>query len=374
VSAALNMHWLVNAPYYSVSVNLNKNMKIPANNICVERQESSSDGNVIVYQECETSTRTEISFSFVLTSIESDSGSPPTTNVPLRRGNYSVHILNQLEALWASENDVHATTTNSSTDFWQTLRQRIQRESSGQSVTKTILLPLSTSSGFTVWHEDGMMNRHSESLEVSKRVIDSKALDVFSEFTVRNTQAKAATVRVTEALGDDESNALQAMLHSYSYSLIPILSGNASENEKSCMPEQGWVMDLPVVTLVPGLELPGSTKPPSHSAVIFSVLLPPQCTLVTSLHLHKRFLKREHIPTDASKGVHVPAGAVHWQWEGAKELNLFIPPMALISVPFPDASMPFNVITMVSTVFALLLGSMMNVLVRKSSLKQQSSP
>jgi hypothetical protein len=75
---------------------------------------------------------------------------------------------------------------------------------------------------------------------------------------------------------------------------------------------------------------------------------------------------------------------VHWRWEeeereeqegGGEEeqgeqWHCYIPPAALISMPFPDGSMPFNVITMVSTVVALLLGSMMNVLVRKSSLTQ----
>jgi hypothetical protein len=36
----------------------------------------------------------------------------------------------------------------------------------------------------------------------------------------------------------------------------------------------------------------------------------------------------------------------------------------LINGPIPDFSMPYNVITLVSTLFAFALGSMMNVLVR----------
>lgn len=42
----------------------------------------------------------------------------------------------------------------------------------------------------------------------------------------------------------------------------------------------------------------------------------------------------------------------------------------LITISIPDSSMPFNIITLVSTVMAFLLGSMINALVRTNGSKE----
>lgn len=187
----------------------------------------------------------------------------------------------------------------------------------------------------------------------------------------------SARLRVFEPLQGDanEGNFLRAELHSYSYAVTPLFPASSSQGRK------GLVMDLPgaqLISALPRTDPSNSTEAAvlAPVAALYNLTLPPGSSLVVSLRLQKRFLKREYIPADASKGMHLASGAVHWQWlretEGEEGLwHSFIPPAALVTVPFPDASMPFNVITMVSTVMALLLGSMINVLVRKSSLKQQ---
>ena len=219
-------------------------------------------------------------------------------------------------------------------------------------------------------------------------------VEVFSELTVLNRHpSRAALLRIFEPLQLDaaEGNFLRAELHSYTYSITPLPGPSSlySSSSSSFCSEtaQGLVLDLPKAVLE-------SALPPASSAALeeqgqgqgpvavrFSLTLPAHSALVVSLRLHKRFLKRELVPTDASKGMHMASGAVHWRWQSgegsedeAKESSpwhSYIPAVTLISIPFPDGSMPFNVITMVSTVMALLLGSMMNVLVRKSSLKQK---
>lgn len=43
----------------------------------------------------------------------------------------------------------------------------------------------------------------------------------------------------------------------------------------------------------------------------------------------------------------------------------------LVDVPLPDFSMPFNVITLVSTLIAFFFGSMLNVVVRKGKRREE---
>jgi len=406
LGAALNLHWLVNAPYYSVNVELNKNMhlKKSAGDLCVNHVDP--DGTS--YEDCETSTRTEVIFSFVLTSLvdEPTAVRQQVTDVPLTRENYSMRILEWLEAAWASGYDGDQATTESevSSGPWAALRQELRGEldtsrPTGRRTVEKSPLPSpgsncggagqGTCAGYTLTYSEapaqGQVDMRSEALppaiDISKRVIDSKAIDVYSEVTVRNThQSQSAVLRVVEPLqlDDDPSNALLAVLHSYSYWFAPIDNSSIREadvlmeNSSACVAGHGFVMDLPSAYLLPApAPAPPAGTAGLPSAVTFLLTLPPKCKLVLSLEFRKRFLKREFIPTDASKGIHVPGGAVHWRWDGGEGVwSTYIAPAALVSVPFPDASMPFNVITMVSTAFALLLGSMMNVLVRKSSLKQ----
>lgn len=152
----------------------------------------------------------------------------------------------------------------------------------------------------------------------------------------------------------------------------------------------------------------------SHSAfsvtstMVSRFVIPPRSRLRLHLPLTKRFVVRELQQTDASRGLDLPPSVVHFRHvihnnhscnssgsnvDEAREMQgewrVVMTDLWIVTLPFPDASMPFNVVTMVSpllctsdtsnndwliavqacTVAALLFGSIANSLVRKSSLR-----
>lgn len=111
------------------------------------------------------------------------------------------------------------------------------------------------------------------------------------------------------------------------------------------------------------------------------LLLPANSSFVFSIQLEKAFLRLSEHPPDANRGFDVPSGVATFQPEltdGRHELvcralhedpraftrTLFTEPL-LVPLPTPDFSMPYNVITMTSTVVAFFVGSMLNTLLRK---------
>jgi hypothetical protein len=133
----------------------------------------------------------------------------------------------------------------------------------------------------------------------------------------------------------------------------------------------------------------------------FSFILPPNTTLITHFKGKKRFLKADVFPSDPSRGMEYPPSIIMEKWYNynneMKYNNIYndlnyassqyilnnyhqfgpyleiyqtITKATLILLPIPDASMSFNVITLVSTVFAFFLGSMINVMRRKRNKKK----
>jgi hypothetical protein len=91
--------------------------------------------------------------------------------------------------------------------------------------------------------------------------------------------------------------------------------------------------------------------------------------VTASFVARKRHLHREEYPADASRGLDVPpalvaawpcAAAVPVAWTTTRVVS----DPALVTLSIPDASMPFNIITLVTSVLAFLLGSVINALVR----------
>ncbi|KAG7379214.1 hypothetical protein PHYPSEUDO_008888 [Phytophthora pseudosyringae] len=119
--------------------------------------------------------------------------------------------------------------------------------------------------------------------------------------------------------------------------------------------------------------------------------LPANTTLVFSLQMEKVFLRLSEHPPDANRGFDIPSGVATFDvlddgeafsicGKEAESPNftttLFTEPL-LVPLPTPDFSMPYNVITMTSTVVAFFVGTMLNALLRKAPrLKQMmtSSP
>ncbi|POM59660.1 GPI transamidase component [Phytophthora palmivora] len=108
--------------------------------------------------------------------------------------------------------------------------------------------------------------------------------------------------------------------------------------------------------------------------------LPANTTLVFSLQMEKAFLRLSEHPPDANRGFDIASGVATFdvvvdanaasiceKEAGSPTFTttLFTEPL-LVPLPTPDFSMPYNVITMTSTVVAFFVGTMLNALLRKA--------
>lgn len=135
------------------------------------------------------------------------------------------------------------------------------------------------------------------------------------------------------------------------------------------------------------------SKDREKSAVIeFEITMPPQSNISISVEFDKAFLKyTEHSP-DANRGFDLSSSIISYSITGSVNNSLHIlfdwqpilkvansktpviintrlyTESLLITLPKPDFSMPYNVITLSSTIIALFFGSMFNLVVRRFKL------
>jgi hypothetical protein len=112
------------------------------------------------------------------------------------------------------------------------------------------------------------------------------------------------------------------------------------------------------------------TLAPDRTATLqWQHTLAPQTALVFSLTYAPSFVSFEAFPTDANRGFELPPLRAHFE----SSSPLCMPPATLygpahlVLPPLPDRSMPFNVLSLVCTLYAFLIGSVLNILVRKGS-------
>ena len=98
-------------------------------------------------------------------------------------------------------------------------------------------------------------------------------------------------------------------------------------------------------------------------------LLPPDSSLWISLEYKPKFLSFEHFPSDPNRGVDVlpSTGVFFFPNTDISNGTRLYSPSVIIMPPVPDMSMPFNVISLACTLYAFIIGSMINLLVRKGS-------
>ena len=141
----------------------------------------------------------------------------------------------------------------------------------------------------------------------------------------------------------------------------------------------GYVMDFtPQCSSSEEIECAASlsaTKTEFGSYVLkFDVLVSYGDTLHIFYESRKTYRNREYFPHDASNGYFVPPGLLRVSnTTGAKSFLTTLPGSGLTTNIFPDFSMPFNVITLISTVAAFLLGSMINVLTKRRRVRNSGS-
>jgi hypothetical protein len=85
--------------------------------------------------------------------------------------------------------------------------------------------------------------------------------------------------------------------------------------------------------------------------------LQPLERLVVTLAYDKVFLPIEEFPPDVSRGFDIPQGVLTVDGQHRVYTDA-----VLVMLPYPDQSMPFNVIAFVSTLFSLIIGNIFNSL------------
>ena len=97
--------------------------------------------------------------------------------------------------------------------------------------------------------------------------------------------------------------------------------------------------------------------------------LPPDSSLWISLEYKPRFLSFEHFPSDPNRGIDVlpSTGVFFLPNTNVDDGTRLYSSSVIIMPPVPDMSMPFNVISLACTLYAFIIGSLVNFLVRKGS-------
>lgn len=104
----------------------------------------------------------------------------------------------------------------------------------------------------------------------------------------------------------------------------------------------------------------------------FQSSIPPSSSLELSLDYDPAFLLFETFPADPNRGFELPP--FHVLFTSLCDSNTsqtLYSNTALLMAPVPDMSMPFNVLSLTCTMYAFVIGSIINLLVRRASEKVQ---
>ena len=98
-----------------------------------------------------------------------------------------------------------------------------------------------------------------------------------------------------------------------------------------------------------------STK--DKSGIVYSTLIEPLECINIELYIKKIPVHRDLYPPDASRGIEIPPAFITYHTLYPNISNSFFTNdgYQLINVPIVDATMPFNVMTLISTLIALIV-------------------
>lgn len=152
----------------------------------------------------------------------------------------------------------------------------------------------------------------------------------------------------TMALNVTYFDAIPWYVRVYFHTLRVALNGHPISPEK----------DFSMFHVMPAIE----RKTPSIFE--FQTILPPLSTLIFTVEFDKVFLKYTEHPPDANRGFDLSPSIVTCSQIPSTR---YYTESLIVSLPTPDFSMPYNVITLTCTVLSLFFGSLYNVLIRRFS-------
>jgi len=103
----------------------------------------------------------------------------------------------------------------------------------------------------------------------------------------------------------------------------------------------------------------------SATLIEAKVLIPAKSRLHITIDYEKGYLRYTEYPSDAMRGFALPGAIVSYRSSITQTILRVYSATALVNMPTPDFSMPYNVIVMTSTLMALHFGTVFNSMVRK---------
>lgn len=100
-------------------------------------------------------------------------------------------------------------------------------------------------------------------------------------------------------------------------------------------------------------------------------IIPPRSYIQIYFPFEREFLRIDEFPPNSERGIELPGALIFYKSEipHSETTNTL-----LYTWPIPDGTMPFNVITMTSTLAALFYGSFFNIIFRRYYLKHPNDP
>lgn len=97
-----------------------------------------------------------------------------------------------------------------------------------------------------------------------------------------------------------------------------------------------------------------------------TVMLNPDSSLWMMVDFDEAYLPFQKFPADANRGIDAFPSRAKFSIEAAAPITLYSSSLLLLP-PVPDMSMPFNVISLSCTLWAFVLGSLLNILVKRAT-------
>jgi phosphatidylinositol glycan class T len=102
------------------------------------------------------------------------------------------------------------------------------------------------------------------------------------------------------------------------------------------------------------------------STIYLNYNIPPQSSLFTHIDFEPTYLPFEQFPADPNRGFDIPPSIASFSMPSSDTTLLYTNAL-LVMPPVPDMSMPFNVISLSSTCFAIIIATSINLIIKKSS-------
>lgn len=199
--------------------------------------------------------------------------------------------------------------------------------------------------------DDNDSNKMHKRIKVNRIIRDSRQLRLYVETQVENVNNYPVSIHVIDVI----PNFYDILLNTYQV-CYRLASGNDCHNNEQVTNLESFLYN----------NSSDSCDDNCFDSLSWSFELPPKTMLVASYIGMKQFMHMNAFPPDASRGIEVPPSIIY---HNNFPYERIITTSHLVSLPLSDFSMSFNVVTLVSTSFVFLVGTLINTLLRRKEKK-----